>query len=569
MKKNRPQILIVSILLAAGILLFFGWKLFWFLTDDALIAFRYVSNGLAGYGYVWNPPPFNPVEGYTSFLWVVLLDLLWRIFGLKPPEVVNDLSLGFSYLTLLVVAAFVLRMKLQPGLARLRPAFLALILLLVLTNRTFLTWTSSGMETAMFNFFFILWIFIAVRLVLGGPWGFFGLAFSAVFVYLARPDGILPLLCTLFLLVRTLVDNWREEKLSPKWLLSALPLLIPVSHLVWRRSFYGEWLPNTYYAKSDAAWPEAGLRYLSSFVLEYALWIWGAVLVAYLFPRYKISKTLVNQWSGPDKRGIFDRFWLLNRPPGFYAVATLALQVGYYTFIIGGDHFEYRVYSHLVPLIALSFLWLLNGLDVKPKKALRYFSTFLLLSLPLPWTHWILTKDLKAKEQVQVMRVSVSPHVPFFLRWYTQPFDDFQFWLITHHIGMRHQEHKRFYERHSRMYPTREEGENFRLGGYPILVTRTVGVPGWTLPHVNILDELGLNDYVIARSPFKSGERLMAHSRFPPPGYVESFAPNVSMPEVGRLDFLPRDEELTADYIRKNEAYWIEQVNRYKKTPAR
>ncbi len=54
-------------------LLYFGWRLFWFMTDDAYIAFRYVENSLRGYGHVWNPPPFMPVEGYTSFLWVLLL----------------------------------------------------------------------------------------------------------------------------------------------------------------------------------------------------------------------------------------------------------------------------------------------------------------------------------------------------------------------------------------------------------------------------------------------------------------------------------------------------------------
>ena len=51
---------------AALVLLYLGWKLFWFLTDDAYIAFRYVSNAHLGHGYVWNPPPFRPVEGYTS-----------------------------------------------------------------------------------------------------------------------------------------------------------------------------------------------------------------------------------------------------------------------------------------------------------------------------------------------------------------------------------------------------------------------------------------------------------------------------------------------------------------------
>ena len=43
--------------LVAVILLFIGWKLFWFICDDAYISFRYISNSMEGHGYVWNPPP--------------------------------------------------------------------------------------------------------------------------------------------------------------------------------------------------------------------------------------------------------------------------------------------------------------------------------------------------------------------------------------------------------------------------------------------------------------------------------------------------------------------------------
>jgi arabinofuranosyltransferase len=67
---------LAALLLLAALGLYLGWRVFWFLTDDAYIAFRYISTSRLGYGYVWNPPPFKPVEGYTSFLWVFLLDLV-------------------------------------------------------------------------------------------------------------------------------------------------------------------------------------------------------------------------------------------------------------------------------------------------------------------------------------------------------------------------------------------------------------------------------------------------------------------------------------------------------------
>ena len=55
------HVILAMIGLAALAATYHGWRLFWFFTDDAFIAFRYVSNAIAGYGYTWNPPPFRPI----------------------------------------------------------------------------------------------------------------------------------------------------------------------------------------------------------------------------------------------------------------------------------------------------------------------------------------------------------------------------------------------------------------------------------------------------------------------------------------------------------------------------
>src|SRR5690606_38891197 len=115
------------------------------------IAFRYVSNAQLGHGYVWNPPPFAPVEGYTSFLWVVLLDVVWRVFDSPPPASANGLSLGFSLVSLALVVAMALRLPLSERLEPWRVPLFGLILFGTVTNRTFLAWTSSGLETALWT----------------------------------------------------------------------------------------------------------------------------------------------------------------------------------------------------------------------------------------------------------------------------------------------------------------------------------------------------------------------------------------------------------------------------------
>src|SRR5713226_6094624 len=125
---TRHHILLGLLLLAAGVGLYAGWRVFWFLTDDAYIAFRYVYNSRLGFGYVWNAPPFKPVEGYTSFLWIVLLDIIWRVTGIDPPGSANVVALIFAAGTLLLTSAMVMRVRLTAALARYRLALVALVL---------------------------------------------------------------------------------------------------------------------------------------------------------------------------------------------------------------------------------------------------------------------------------------------------------------------------------------------------------------------------------------------------------------------------------------------------------
>lgn len=44
------RILFALVAVAGVVGLSVGWRVFWFLTDDAFIAFRYVSNSILGHG---------------------------------------------------------------------------------------------------------------------------------------------------------------------------------------------------------------------------------------------------------------------------------------------------------------------------------------------------------------------------------------------------------------------------------------------------------------------------------------------------------------------------------------
>lgn len=550
-----------SILLTiVGLLLVFFWRQFWFLTDDAYISFRYVSNSLLGYGYVWNPPPFRPVEGYTNFLWIVVLDIVWRIFGVIPPESANYISLIFSYLTLVIGSCIILQINWNSALYKYRIFFVGSFLFGVMTNRTFIAWTSSGLETAMMNFFIILWAYFCIFMKKTHLLWPFSVSFTASLIALTRPDGLLYVMATVLLVLLVWFD--KMNNINKRWLFAASPLLLIIFHLGWRLKTYGEWLPNTFYAKQVAIWPESGIRYAVSFLVEYALWFWVVPLFLFVFKELlsiRRSKNYPDHVCGLPLcfiSGLCRKTLLI---PGI-VILTLIVHASYYTLIVGGDHFEYRPYSFLIPCIFISFMWFLNKAGGKALQSIIMLLVFIFLSYPVPWTHWALTHRLTTREEAFVMRVPVSERWPKYIRWYASLFDRVQFWLIEHRVCMRHQEHKIFYQHILNEYPSREEGLLLPGDNFPVHATYCVGVPGWVLPKVNIIDIGGLNDYVTARTPVdKNNFRHMAHDRFPPEGYVECFSPNVII-HSRQAVVLPRKETLTAASIIECEKKWAEKI---------
>ena len=400
LRRQRSSAFSVVILMAAVTAAVVGWKLFFFLTDDAHIAFRYVSNARSGWGLAWNPPPFKLVEGYTSFLWVVILKGVWELFGVEPPRSSNILSLLFGLGTLCFVWLFMLRINLPRKLERSRIPLLALVLLGTVTNRTFLTWLSSGLETALFNFLLIWWVYEGLtdprRRSRGWVVRF---TLAASLTALARPDGYLVWLATFIILVKLYLSAEKRADIH-----LAIPVLAAVPlHMVWRQFTYGTWLPNTYYAKSDGFWPESGLRYLGSFLLENGFWF----LVILLCLVLALSVDRVKKEVRSGRKVTLSLHLLLDDK--VLVLGTLLAHFSYYTFVIGGDHFEYRVYSHLIPLGFILAAWTVVRLSHRVTGVLALLLLIVVLSYPIPWTHWRETKDLTARKDTQMMVTPIAP----------------------------------------------------------------------------------------------------------------------------------------------------------------
>jgi arabinofuranosyltransferase len=556
--ETRPidRVLLGIVALLGGTGLVVGWRVFWFLTDDAFIAFRYVSNSILGYGYVWNPPPFLPVEGYTSFLWVVLLDGVWRLTGVEPPASANLIALGFAAGSLFIAAAMARRISWTIGRWDTRILFVGAMTGFLVVNRTFLAWSSSGLETSLVTFLVLLWVFAALSEwspVRRAAWS----AATAATLALTRPDGLLFCAATVALVAALAMRT--EGRARVKTVVAGLaPFVVVIAHLAWRLQFYGQWLPNTYYAKVVEPWPESGLRYLFSFVLEYGLWFAAAVILWSVAGAVRDwLPTAVAEWSR-KRAGQAVARWFGQHGPRLIVIGAIVLHAGYYTLIVGGDHFEYRIYTHLLPLGFAALIWSLHRMNISVAAAAGVCVAFIALSLPVPWVHWAKTHDLTTRIQTHVMRVPVAPSFPKPLRWYARLFDEQQSWLIDHHVCMRHQEHKIYWKTQIRQYPTRQQGAEISGEGWPVFPCWNVGVPGWVLPEIVVIDLLGLNDAVIAHTPVEIDEnRHMAHSRRPPEAYVDGFRPNVTV-RARRAQVEPRDRPLSRTEIEEHERRWRE-----------
>jgi len=454
-----------------------------FLCDDAFIAFRYVSNAHDGAGLVWNKPPFLPVEGYSCFLWAMLLWGTWTVTGLEPPEVANTLSIGFGLVQLALVVAAARRFRHRDGRSA-GGAVAITAVAVVVGNRTFLQWLTSGLETALFNVAFVGWVTLAFRSAAerSTRWLAAWSTFAAI-AALTRPDGLLLAVATAGAAFLTMLH--RERRIGAA-VVGLSPLLAVLAHLAWRVWFYGEWLPNTYYAKVAAAWPAAGWRYLFCFVVEHGTWVLLPVAIAWCIAEWRAgTASLLRR--------------LAEQAPAVVAVATTLFGVAYYVLRVGGDHFEYRVFSHVVPLSTLA----LAAMAIRTTNGQRLAIAALLalgIGQTFGWLQLALTSPAPPPGYS-----AMAPNAPALLQPLAREYDRHQAWLRLQFVCVRCRDHAASLRDIEAALPERARMAT-DAADLPVLDVVTAGASSWRLPDVNILDAHGLNDWVTARWPVRADQ---------------------------------------------------------------
>ena len=283
--------------------------------DDAFISFRYARNFVDGHGLVFNPG--ERVEGYTNFLWVVWASLS-LVCSIDPEVSCRWLGLAASCATLGAVVRFSPSLRHFPLTVWIAPLLLAV-------NPALAVWTTGGLEAPLFA----CWVAWGACLAAEGVERGALPVVSAVLFGLAaltRPEGAA--LAGIAAGAAALL-GWRQPGLRRSlavWVTIFLALFAP--YVLWRWSYYGDLLPNTYYAKvgNSAAQLRRGLGYSNEFFSVTGYWL--------------VPLALSALWSGRR------RF-----------VAVLAIVTAFLVALVvyvGGDGFP--MYRFFVPVLSPFFL---------------------------------------------------------------------------------------------------------------------------------------------------------------------------------------------------------------------
>jgi hypothetical protein len=299
------------------------WRVRTFTIDDAYISYRYARNLAHGVGLVYNPG--ERIEGYTNFLWTLILaggirvgvdpDLLAKLLG--AASALGSIALAYG------IAGRILPYTVVPATAT----------WLLGSSIVATGWSVFGLETGFF-----------VCLVLAGTYLFFveseelappgaaappawsrvpwsGLVFALA--GLARPEAPM--------FVAVLMLSLGRGVIHRKNLLRAALFLAPVlAHVAFRHAYYGTWLPNTFAAKTGnlAAQLPAGAAYIGGWAAHVGELPYLAVL------------------------GV--AFGALRRRRDVLVLVALALAVLGYVAIVGGDWMKF--FRFMAPFEPLCFI---------------------------------------------------------------------------------------------------------------------------------------------------------------------------------------------------------------------
>lgn len=296
------------------------------LCDDSFISIRYAQNLANGIGLVYNAGEY--VEGYTNFLWTLMLAASAAL-GASPVDTAKYLGILFYAALVIVLVTGSRRLARRNG-----TPFLPLAASLALISSDFHVWATGGLETMMFTYL-ATHALLCTRSPTPDPSRALlsGVLFAAL--VMTRPDGLL-------FAAAGVASYWVPHgRLSPgqrarHMALVAAPVAAVIAIAIPAKlAYYGEILPTAFYSKSVLRpYFEQGLVYAGLYLAKN--WYLPAALIGLSLARRRLGR----QASDPGTADVF-----------FFG-ATAALFAGYIV-EVGGDFMFAR---RLLPIAPLLFL---------------------------------------------------------------------------------------------------------------------------------------------------------------------------------------------------------------------
>ena len=310
------------------LILMLAWNHRW-MADDAFISFRYAENFVHGNGLVWNNGEF--VEGYTNFLWTILISGFIALGG-NPAiwsQVFGILFFAASLLYMYKLSKLIFQSK--------NIGFLLMILLGL--NHTFNSFATGGLETQMQVTLLLSCTYYCTLSILSTIWTIKRMITISLLItaaILTRLDSAAICIIILAITFVSFIYNGLTRKNIWKHTLTltALTIIIVGLWFLWKLFYYGTILPNTYYAKvASPTSMQRGMYYIYAFHLAYFLIPFPLIL----FFKLKVLLSKVNL---------------------HLMMLCLCITLWFaYLIYIGGDHIEFRFIVPVMPFIFILIGW--------------------------------------------------------------------------------------------------------------------------------------------------------------------------------------------------------------------
>ena len=221
---------------------FLSWSFLFQNVDDAYISYRYGKNLMEGKGLVYNQGEY--VEGYTNFLWTMITAPFTTIRSVDVSIFSSSIGLILSMVNILLITLIAKQfngnlVKYIKYLILIPPLFLAL-------DDSIAFWAIGGMEFPMYTLFILGIIYNYYKLNDSNKHLYYLMMFLMLCT-LTRPEGNMIFVITIFhmFLFRKNIKKYNKVIFT----VIAAYAIFCISYYGFKFLFYGQVIPNTFYAK--------------------------------------------------------------------------------------------------------------------------------------------------------------------------------------------------------------------------------------------------------------------------------------------------------------------------------